>query len=135
MYQKVIVAGNLGADPEMRHLQDGTPVTNMSVATNRRWTNQQTGEQVEETVWFRVSVFGRQAEACDTYLEKGRGVLVEGRLVAGPNGGPKIWHTQDGEARASFELRADHVRFMGRGDDTGSGGGRPAQREEDEIPF
>ena len=140
MYQKVIIAGNLGGDPEMRYMSDGTAVTNFSVATSRRWTNKASGEQQEETIWFRVSVWGRQAETTNEYLSKGRQVLVEGRMKPDPQtGGPRIWTGQDGAPRASFEITADTVRFMGSREGGGSatadsGGASPAQ-EEDEIPF
>ena len=140
MYQKVIIAGNLGSDPEMRYMSDGTAVTNFSVATNRRWTNKASGEQNEETIWFRVSVWGRQAETTNEYLSKGRQVLVEGRMKPDPQtGGPRIWTGQDGAPRASFEITADTVRFIGGREGGGiaaddSGGAAPAQ-EEDEIPF
>jgi len=140
MYQKVIIAGNLGGDPEMRYMSDGTAVTNFSVATNRRWTNKASGEQQEETIWFRVSVWGRQAETTNEYLSKGRQVLVEGRMKPDPQtGGPRIWTGQDGAPRASFEITADTVRFIGGRESAGfaegdSAGAAPAQ-EEDEIPF
>jgi single-strand DNA-binding protein len=145
MYQKIIVVGNLGRDPEMRYMPDGTAVTSFSMATNRRWTDRNTGQPVDETTWFRVSVWGRQAEAVNQYLSKGRTVLVEGQLRADPQtGGPPTWLAQDGTTRASFEIRADTVRFVGgRGDEGGGGafdensqsGGREAPQEEDDIPF
>ena len=75
MYQKVTIVGNLGRDPELRYLPNGTPTVNLSVATNNSYTNQK-GEQVKETTWWRVSVFGKQAEVCSQYLTKGRQVLV-----------------------------------------------------------
>jgi single-strand DNA-binding protein len=140
MYQKVIVVGNLGGDPEMRYLPNGTAVTSFSVATNRRWTDQASGDNKEETVWFRVSVFGRQAESANTYLNKGRQVLVEGRLKPDPaTGGPRTWTGQDGTVRASFELTADTVRFIGgRADgsyESEESSQGQAVHEEDEIPF
>jgi single-strand DNA-binding protein len=140
MYQKVIIAGNLGGDPEMRYMSDGTAVTNFSVATNRQWTNKASGEQQKETTWFRVSVWRRQAETANEYLSKGSQVLVEGRMKPDPQtGGPRIWTGQDGAPRASFEITADTVRFIGGRADAGMagddpGGAAPAQ-EEDEIPF
>lgn len=145
MYQKVIVMGNLGGDPEMRYMPDGTAVTSFSLATNRRWTDRSTGQPVEETTWFRVSVWGRQAEAANQYLSKGRQVLVEGRLTPDrETGGPRLWTAQDGSVRASFELRADNFSFVGSGrdqsgggysdDQYGGGGGNDIQ-EEDDIPF
>ncbi len=142
MYQKVIVVGNLGGDPEMRYMPDGTAVTNFSVATNRRWTDRQTGQPVDETTWFRVSVWGRQAETANQYLSKGRRVLVEGRLTPDPQtGGPRTFTRQDGTVGASYDLRAFSVQFIGGRDEVAdvSGGdsfdgGAPAQ-EEDDIPF
>ncbi|NCF65745.1 MAG: single-stranded DNA-binding protein [Chloroflexi bacterium] len=144
MYQKIIVAGNLGGDPEMRYMPDGTAVTNFSMATSRTWTDRNSGQPVKETTWFRVSVWGRQAESTNQYLSKGRQVIVEGRLRADPNtGGPRTYTRQDGTVGASFDITAETVRFIGSredaagfvsGDDESAGGGVPAQ-EEDEIPF
>lgn len=112
MFQTIILAGNLGRDPEMRYTPSGQPVTSFSVATNRQWTNNN-GEIVKETVWFRVSVWGKMAEICNQYLKKGSKVLVEGRLTADPaTGGPRIWTGQDGQPRASFEVSAQTVRFL-----------------------
>ena len=139
MYQKLIIVGNLGRDPEMRYTQNGTPVTSFSVATNRRWTNQD-GSPGEETIWFRVSAWRRLAETCNEYLEKGRQVLVEGRLNPDPEtGGPRIWTDRDGNPRASFEMTALNVKFLGRAAPATGGGAAdmpegPAE-EEDEIPF
>ena len=140
MYQKVVIVGNLGTDPEMRYMPDGTAVTNFNVATNRKWTDKASGEPREETTWFRVSVWGRQAEVANQYLSKGRQVLVEGRLRPDPqSGGPRLWTGQDGTMRASFELNADTVRFIGGRDSAGPMEGEPAEgpaaQEEDEIPF
>lgn len=142
MYQKVIIVGNLGRDPEMRYMPDGTAVTNLNVATNRRWTDRASGEPREETTWFRVSVWGRQAETANQYLSRGRRVLIEGTLQAdGQTGGPRVFTRQDGSVGASFEIRADSVRFVGGrdeggvgGDDFADSGSAPAQ-EEDDIPF
>jgi single-strand DNA-binding protein len=112
MFQTVILAGNLGRDPEMRYTPTGQAVTSFSVATNRQWTNNN-GEIVKETIWFRVSVWGKMAEVCNQYLKKGSKVLVEGRLTADPNtGGPRVWVGQDGQPRASFEVSAQTVRFL-----------------------
>jgi single-strand DNA-binding protein len=113
MYQKIIIIGNLGRDPEMRYMPDGTAVTGFSVATNRRWTDRQTGEPHDETTWFRVSVWGRQAETANQYLSKGRRVLVEGTLQADPQtGGPKLWTRQDGTVGSSFEIRASNIQSV-----------------------
>ena len=142
MYQKIIVVGNLGRDPEMRYMPDGTAVTNFSMATSRRWTDKATGEPREETTWFRVTVWRKQAETANEYLSKGSKVLVEGRIKPDPNtGAPRLWTRQDGTVGASFEITADTVRFLSSRGEVGSeqsGGGdlgsAPAQ-EEDEIPF
>lgn len=115
MYHQVLLVGRLGRDPEMRYTPNGSPVTNFSVATDRGYTDAN-GETVKETTWFRVSVFGKQAEACNNYLRKGRVVLVEGRLTVDPQtGGPRIWTKQDGTKAASFEVVANTVRFLSSG--------------------
>lgn len=140
MYQKIIIVGNLGRDPEMRYMPDGTAVTSLNVATNRRWT-QANGEAREQTIWFRVSVWGRQAETANQYLSKGRKVLVEGELTADPQtGGPKTYTRQDGTVGASFDVRAFTVKFIGGRSDSDFGGSDSdfdggAAHEEDDIPF
>ena len=144
MYQKIIIAGNLGRDPEMRYMPDGTAVTSFSVATNRQWTDRASGQPVKETTWFRISVWGRQAETANQYLSQGQKVLVEGTITPDRNtGGPRLWTAQDGTVRASFEVRADSFRFLSSRDEANyAGGGEggdygdefPAQ-EEDDIPF
>lgn len=140
MYQKIILIGNLGRDPEMRYLPDGTAVTNLNVATNRKWTDKATGAPQEETTWFRVSVWGRQAETANQYLAKGRKVLIEGTLQADPQtGGPRVYQRQDGSVGTSFEIRAFEVKFLGGGRDENGGGHdayAPAVGDEtDDIPF
>jgi single-strand DNA-binding protein len=139
MYQKLIIVGNLGRDPEMRYTSDGTPVTHFSVATNRRWTNPD-GSPGEETVWFRVSAWKRLAETCNQYLQKGRQVLIEGQLKPDPaTGGPRIWTGNDGVARASYEVTAFTVKFLGgRGEAPPSevaGAPEEPPEEGEEIPF
>ena len=142
MYQKLIITGNLGNDPEMRYMPDGRAVSNFSVACNRRWTDRATGQPQEEVTWFRVSVWGRQAEASHEYLSKGRQVLIEGRLRPDPaTGGPRMWTRNDGSVGASYELVADRVQFLG-GNGNGNGNGHgPAggaaepSYSEEEIPF
>jgi single-strand DNA-binding protein len=135
-YQKVILVGNLGRDPEMRYTPGGQPVTSFSIATNRRYTDGQ-GQTVDETTWFRISVWGKQAESCKQYLAKGKQVLVEGRLVADKaTGGPRIFQRQDGTSGTSFEVTAETVRFLGQkqgGEEHAGAAGTPAT--EDEIPF
>ena len=144
-YMKVVIVGNLGRDPEIKYLASGQAVTNMSVAANRRWTDQSTGQLQEEVCWFRVSVWGKQAEAVSQYLSKGRQVLIEGRLRPDPDtGGPRIYARSDGTAGASFEVVADRVQFLGgngNGDGRGNGNHDNGQAEaepafaDDQIPF
>jgi single-strand DNA-binding protein len=122
MYHTIIIVGNLGKDPEMRYTPSGQAVTSFNVATNRQYTGSD-GNMVKETIWFRISVWGKQAEACSQYLKKGRSVLIEGRLVPDAStGGPRVWTRQDGTAGASFEVSATQVKFLGGARD-GEGGG------------
>ncbi|MGB2895546.1 MAG: single-stranded DNA-binding protein, partial [Anaerolineales bacterium] len=124
--------------PEMRYTPSGQAVTDLSVATNRQYTKSD-GESVKETIWFRVSVWGKQAESCNEFLRKGRQVLIEGRLNADESGNPRMWTGNDGQSRASFEVTAQTVRFLGgRGDaayESDEGIPAPAPESEDDIPF
>lgn len=142
MYQRLVLVGNLGRDPEMRYTPNGTAVTSLSVATSRKYTTAD-GQQKEETVWFRVSVWGKQAEPCNQYLSKGSKVLVEGTLTPDESGGPRIWTDKEGKPRASFEVRANTVRFLDSKRDGAQrpAGGAPEAALEDqpttgeELPF
>ncbi|MEJ2559881.1 MAG: single-stranded DNA-binding protein [Anaerolineae bacterium] len=140
MYHKIIIVGNLGNDPEMRYTPDGTPVTNFSVAANRRWNNPD-GSQGEETVWFRVTAWRKLAETCNQYLSKGRQVFVEGRLTPDRDtGAPRVWTRSDGTPGSSYEVTASTVRFLGgrgEGVDTSVSYQEPPPPDmgEDEIPF
>ncbi len=112
MYHKVILIGNLGRDPELRYTQQGTPVAVFSVATNRQYTNA-AGQEVKETIWFRVSAWGRLAEICNQYLRRGMKVYIEGRLVPDPQtGNPRLFTRADGTVGTSYELRAEVVKFL-----------------------
>jgi single-strand DNA-binding protein len=137
MHQNLIIVGNLGRDPELRYLAGGEAVCNLSVATNRKWNDRQTGEPQEEVCWFRVSVWGKQAEAVNEYLTKGRQVLVEGRLRPDPEtGGPRVYFRQDGTAGASFEVVAQTVRFLGSGNGNGSANTRAeVELDPEDVPF
>lgn len=105
-FQNHIIVGNLGADPEMRYLPDGTAVTNFSVAVN-----QKRGES-ETMIWVRVTAWNKLAEVCNEYLEKGRPVLVQGsRMKVSP------YLDQQGNPQASLELTAGTVQFLGSGND------------------
>jgi single-strand DNA-binding protein len=139
MYQTVILIGNLGKDPEMRFTPSGQSVTTLSVATNRRY-NGTNGQPVKETTWFRITVWGKQAEACNEFLHKGSKVLVEGRLTPDPEtGGPHIWEN-NGKVGASFEVTASTVRFLsGREDqddqELPANGQSGANPDASDIPF
>ena len=140
---KVIIVGNLGADPELRTIPDGTSVVNLSVATTESWRdkNNPQGGNVEKTEWHRVSFFGRQAEVIGEYMRKGSKIYVEGSLTT------RKWQDKEGNDRYSTEIRGREFTFLsGRGEGGGSGGGggspqsRPAQAEEgfgdmEDIPF
>ena len=108
---KVILVGNLGADPETRYMPSGAAVTNVRLATTDAWRDKQSGEQQERTEWHRVVFFGRLAEIAGEYLRKGRQIYVEGRLQT------RKWQTQDGQDRWSTEIVANEMQMMGgRGD-------------------
>jgi single-strand DNA-binding protein len=100
---KAMIIGNLGADPEMRYTPNGRPVTQFNVAVNQSTKNQQTGEWVEETDWFRVSVWGDRAERTAESLRKGNKVFVGGRFKT------REFEGRDGKARTSLEITADSV--------------------------
>jgi single-strand DNA-binding protein len=137
MYQKTIVIGHLGSDAEMRYTPSGVPVTSFSLATNRRWTNQN-GEQQEKTTWFRVTIWRKQAETAAQYLKKGQLVLVEGDVEA------RAYNDRDGNPRASLDLTATNWRFVGssgRGegssvaDEPGAAHAEEFPTNEDDLPF
>jgi single-strand DNA-binding protein len=112
---KVILVGNLGADPETRYMPSGTAVTNLSVATSETWKDKQSGEQNERTEWHKVVMFDRLAEIAAEYLRKGSQVYIEGKLQT------RKWQDRDGNDRWTTEIRANEMQMLGgRG---GSGGG------------
>lgn len=140
MYQKITIAGNLGRDPEMRYLPSGQAVTDLSVATNRTFTDSN-GQKVTETTWFRVSVWGARAETVNQYLKKGSKVLIDGYLRPDPeSGGPRVWTRNDGTPAASFEMTAQNVTFLSsRSEDQAVQSQSPESStgivDEDDIPF
>jgi single-strand DNA-binding protein len=136
MWHTIIIAGNVGRDPEMRYTPSGQAVTSFSVATSRSYTGSN-GQQVKETIWFRISAWGKLAETCSQYLKKGSKVLVEGRMNADSNGNPRTFQRNDGTTGASFEVTANTVRFLSSRGETASssedmGGGADSAEE---IPF
>ena len=149
---KVILVGNLGRDPEVRTMQNGNKVANLSVATSERWKDRNTGEMNERTEWHRVVMFDRLAEIAEQYLRKGSKVYLEGQLQT------RKWEDQNGQEKYSTEVvlrgfNANMTMLDGRGggfDDSsdkggaggaggGGGGGGPsggaAPEFDDEIPF
>lgn len=123
---KIILIGNVGSDPEMRYTPNGKAVTSFTMATNRRYTTT-SGETKEETDWFRISAWGKQAEQCNQFLTKGRQVYVEGRLHA------RNWEGQDGQMRTSLEVTADRVLFLGKRTPTALS--EEGEVEPEDIPF
>ena len=140
MYHKIIIVGYLGRDPEMRYTPAGQPVTNFSVATSRKWTSPD-GQQHDETIWWRVTVWGKQAETANQYLAKGRLVLIEGQMRPDEKGNPRTFTRNDGTVGASYEVTAFNVRFLGgRGEAPpaeapGAAEEPPAEEGAEEIPF
>jgi single-strand DNA-binding protein len=136
---KVMVLGNLGRDPELRHTPSGRAVCTLNVATTETWNDQQSGERQERTEWHRIVVWGRQAENCAQYLKKGRQVFVEGKLQT------RKWQDKEGQDRWSTEIQADRVQFIGGGGGGAGGGpaafegeaeiGPPPASDGDDIPF
>ncbi|MBW2731883.1 MAG: single-stranded DNA-binding protein [Deltaproteobacteria bacterium] len=136
---KVILIGNLGADPELRYTGSNQAVADLRLATSRRWRDKD-GANQEDTQWHRVVVWGRQAEQCKEHLSKGRQVFVEGRLQT------RSWEDRDGNKRYTTEIVAQTVQFLGG---RGGGGGStdapppPGDRDapfgndmpDDDIPF
>ncbi|MCL1889103.1 MAG: single-stranded DNA-binding protein [Desulfovibrionaceae bacterium] len=116
MFNKVILVGRLGADPEIRYSASGSPVTRMRVATDESYTDRESGAPVKRTEWHTVVVFQRQAENCKNFLSKGSLVCVEGSLQT------RKWQDQQGQERYSTEVKAIRVRFLDRKGDSGEHG-------------
>lgn len=158
MYQKVTLIGNLGRDPEMRYTPSGTAVTNFSVATQKTvskertpecpngWKESYNGKNWELTTWWRVAAWRQLAEMCNQFLTKGSQVYVEGEVNGTAVNGsqnPRVWTGNDGVPKASFEVTARTVRFLGGRGEKAEGGGSfegpeeppPGFVEENDIPF
>ncbi len=133
MYQRLTLVGSVGNIPELVLLPSGTSKTTLSLATHRRYRDAR-GKQIIETTWFRVTCLGKLAEAVARYVQKGRTVLVEGRLQPDPQtGGPRLWDKKDGTQAASFEVLAQEVRFFR--DSAGAASGSPEPLKDNPIPF
>ena len=138
-FNKIIIVGNLGRDPELRYTPQGTPVCSFSLATNDR-RKDRNGEMQDQTTWFRVTLWNRLAETASQYLQKGRPVYIEGRLRV------EEYTDRDGKPRHSLEVTASEMHFIGaRGDEpamdrssssTSSGPAEPpADLSDEDIPF
>jgi single-strand DNA-binding protein len=141
-FNKITLVGNLGRDPELRYTPQGTPVCSFTLATNEK-RKDRAGENQDVTTWFRVTLWGRQAETASQYLSKGRPVYIEGRLRV------EEWTDKDGKPRHTLEVHATDMQFIGgRGDEAGgsnvraesqtSGRGEPTGGDDirdDDIPF
>lgn len=137
-FNKITIVGNLGRDPELRYTPQGTPVCSFTVATNER-RKDRAGEMQDVTTWFRVTLWGRQAETASQYLTKGRPIYVEGRLRV------EEWTDRDGRQRYTLEVHATDMQFIGGG--RGEEGAAPqpraaapadqpeAELSDDDIPF
>ena len=111
MYHNVTILGNLGSDPDLRYTPNGNAVCSLNVACNHKYSNAN-GELIEETTWFRVSTWGKSAEAVSQYLHKGNPVFIEGRMKPDENGNPKTFSRNDGSVGASYEVTASLVKFI-----------------------
>ena len=139
-FNKIILVGNLGRDPELRYTPQGTPVCSFTMATNER-RKDRAGETQDVTTWFKVTLWGRQAETASQYLTKGRPVYIEGRLRV------EEWTDRDGRQRHTLEVQATDMQFIGgRGEDapasrteasatSGSTETSAADISDDDIPF
>jgi single-strand DNA-binding protein len=132
---KVILAGNLGRDPEVRYTQSGTAICNVSIATTRNWKDKNSGERAEETEWHRVVFYDRLAEIAGEYLKKGRAVYVEGRLKT------RKWQGQDGKDNYTTEIIAQEMQLLGGREGTGAPApaprpaAAPSAMTDDDVPF
>ena len=127
---KVIIIGNLGADPESRAMPSGASVANLRIATTESWRDKQSGEQQERTEWHRVALFGRLAEVASEYLRKGSQVYIEGSLRT------RKWQDKQGNERYTTEIVANDMQMLGGrggggGGGGGSGGGAPPRESSD----
>lgn len=124
---KVMLIGRLGQDPELKYTASGTPVSNFSMATNESWSDK-SGQRQERTEWHRIVVWGKLAEICHQYLNKGRQAFIEGSLQT------RSWEDQNGNKRYSTEVVAKNVQFLGSSGErpsvTASGGNRMDQAGE-----
>jgi len=130
---KVILIGNLGSDPDTRYMDNGDAVTTISIATNRRWKDKQSGEQKSHTEWHRCVAFGKRAETMTTYLRKGSKVCIEGELRT------RKWDDKDNVTRYTTEIRVDNFEFLDKKEGEGrpphpAGEGKDPDTDQDGLP-
>ena len=132
---KVILVGNLGRDPELRHTKNGVPVANLSIATSETWSDKD-GSKQERTEWHRIVLWDKLAEIAHKYLSKGRQVYLEGRLQT------RVWKDNNGDKRYTTEIRGDQLVMLGgKGDQPQPSVSIPTQEQEpfqandDDVPF
>lgn len=113
-FNKIILVGNLGRDPELRYTPQGTPVCSFSMATNEKRRDRNTGEMIDNATWFRITLWGKQAETASQYLQRGKAVYIEGRLRT------EEYTDRDGNKRTSLEVNATDMQFIG-GNGNGNG--------------
>lgn len=129
-YQYTIIIGNVGRDPEMRYTQSGVAVCSFSVAVSRSWTDRTTNEAREKTTWFKVSAWRALAETANQYVHKGMQIMVTGEIDA------SAFMGQDGSPRASLELTARDIQFLGRrGETAETGASNEYPSEPEDLPF
>ncbi len=129
-YQKIIIVGNCGRDPEMKYLPDGTPVTSFSMATNRKWNNAD-GSKSEQVTWFKITAWRKLAEIAAQYIQKGHQVMIEGQLAPDANGNPRVWVASDGTPRSSYEVRASGLTLLSNRENATA----EPQSDGDNVPF
>lgn len=111
MYQKLMIIGYVGRDPELKYLPSGKAICNFSVATSERRFDAD-GNASDRTTWWRVTAWGKTAEAVEKYVKKGSKVLVDGKMNPDTNGNPRVFQKQDGSWHANYEMDAQTVRFL-----------------------
>lgn len=121
---KVILVGNLGADPEMRHTGSGTAICSFNLATSESWTDKQSGEKQERTEWHRIKIFGRLGEIAGEYLKKGRQVYIEGSIRTDKFTG------KDGVEKYFTDIIANEMQMLGSNEGGGGGGGYQRERPQ-----
>lgn len=131
MWQQLIIVGNVGKDPELRHNSQGAAVCELSIAVNEKWADRGSGDKREKTTWFRVTCWRQLAENAAQYVTKGKQVMVVGTIEE-----PYAFIGDDGKAKALLKVTAREVKFLGgRGESVAGAGASDQGHEEEEVPF